>query len=423
MTVIREAGTNEELRREMNVGGDFRSQPLFDAQDKIQPGDEVHSDLFDEPRVIMRVEPVLGQTDLLYWIAEIIPRSEWRRRYKTAPPYVPGRAPYPRTMYHSTKPPVQVNNSKAEAALGPSWSAVYLPRYYPKCKYHWNGKTVTVKDVGEEIALGGGWADTPADFEPYKSPRRTRPDRSDPIKWVEEWSVAGISPSDRIRIKAQLKKAHGTFWKSPNATSALSDAMHEAFNGIAKVLFEAGILTDQLLAVDLPTLIWDSAISGGWWHLASDRPQTIFPERLGHYWVWFDEGSDWHGLFRSEIATWEGTLLEASVESELQASPAADDPNDRNAGGAWSTEEVAASVDERNSSQHEKGDLQLLAGANGERKRVVTLDTACRYGGVSKRAIQKALRKGALKSEGEGPNRRVLVQSLLDYFPPENSTN
>ena len=71
----------------------------------------------------------------------------------------------------------------------------------------------------------------------------------------------------------------------------------------------------------------------------------------------------------------------------------------------------------------DKGNLDILRGTDGKPKRVVTVADACRYGGVGQRAIQKACKKGSLESEGEGPNRRIIVQSLINYYPPENNAN
>jgi len=67
----------------------------------------------------------------------------------------------------------------------------------------------------------------------------------------------------------------------------------------------------------------------------------------------------------------------------------------------------------------ERGSLDLLQAPGGELKRAVTLDVARRFGGVSRRAIEEAASKGSLKAEGKGPHRRVLVASLLEYFPSE----
>jgi hypothetical protein len=88
--------------------------------------------------------------------------------------------------------------------------------------------------------------------------------------------------------------------------------MRIALDGIAGVLFESGILTEQLLENDMPEFVWNSAIAGGWWRFASETPRDIFPERLGHYWVWRDESRDWQGLFRAETAEWQARLLAGS---------------------------------------------------------------------------------------------------------------
>jgi hypothetical protein len=67
----------------------------------------------------------------------------------------------------------------------------------------------------------------------------------------------------------------------------------------------------------------------------------------------------------------------------------------------------------------EKGDMGLLMDTNNDLKRAVTLDVARRFGGVSLRAIQDAAKNDKLLTEGTRLNRRVLVESLLKYFPPE----
>jgi len=96
----------------------------------------------------------------------------------------------------------------------------YIYQEYPKCKYHWTGETITVGNSDQEAALGGGWADTPDAFIPYKGPRQDRSDREDPLKWVDEWSVCGLSSHHRRKLKAQLLKAHSAFWKAPDGPSA-----------------------------------------------------------------------------------------------------------------------------------------------------------------------------------------------------------
>jgi hypothetical protein len=67
----------------------------------------------------------------------------------------------------------------------------------------------------------------------------------------------------------------------------------------------------------------------------------------------------------------------------------------------------------------DKGNVEMLRDSDGKLKRVVNLLDASRYGRVTRRAIEKAAKKGSLESEGQGPNRRIVVASLLKYFPPE----
>lgn len=128
--------------------------------------------------------------------------------------------------------------------------------------------------------------------------------------------MPSLSSIHRKKIEAQLWKADGEFWKAPDAPSADADSMRRAFDGIAKVLFEAGILTGELQGKEIPELVWDSAIAGGWWYLASDACKDIFPEQIGHYWVWRDESIDWPALFRAETGDWRSMLLDASAQTK-----------------------------------------------------------------------------------------------------------
>jgi hypothetical protein len=220
----------------------------------------------------------------------------------------PGRE-FPKHMHHATKLPVIVNSAREQAELGPEWSEKYIFQAYPKCKYTWNEKSVTVQNAEEEAALGKDWADTPGAFAPYRGPAKRTPEQ-DPTKWVAQWSLPGLSEDHRRKIKAQLIRVDGAFWKSPDASSADVDALRQAFTGIARVLSEAGILTEEMLRDQIPLLVWDSAIAGGWYRFASETPQDIFPDHLGHYWVRQVESVDWKGLFYSETMEWLAWLLE-----------------------------------------------------------------------------------------------------------------
>jgi hypothetical protein len=182
---------------------------------------------------------------------------------------------------------------------------------YPKCKYHYSGKTIAVQNPEEEKALGGGWANNPTAFAFYQGPKRALP-QHDPVKWVDDWTVAGISEDHRNKIRVQLLRAHAAHWKSPEAPNADTEAMRLAFGGVAQVLLDAGLLSREHLLKEIPQLVWDSAIAGGWWRLASETPRDMFPDKLGHYWIWRDDSRDWDMLFAAEAAKWRANLLEAS---------------------------------------------------------------------------------------------------------------
>jgi hypothetical protein len=84
---------------------------------------------------------------------------------------------------------------------------------------------------------------------------------------------------------------------------------------------------------------------------------------------------------------------------------------------------AAAGSLELSAGDPDKGNGQILRGTDGKLKTAVTLDVARRFGGVSKRAIEKAVKKGSLQAEGKHQNRRISVSSLFKYFPPENNAN
>jgi len=324
VTVIRYAGTQREKRWDEYMGGDFDQKALFPRETIITVNDEIRGDWFDEPRIIVDFGPVVVLTGLSHWRATMVPYSEWRRRrehQRDVAAKAAGGRPFPKPMFHATKPPRTVYSPQQKAELGQEWSEEYIFQPYPKYKYHWVHKERTVQNLEEESTLRNGWGDSPNEFAPYRGTRPNRSDAQDPTKWVDDWLVSGLSASHRNKIKAQLLRADAVFWNAPDANSADLASMKVAFEGIAKVLFEAGLLTRQLLQNEIPVLAWDSAIAGGWYRFASEIPESIFPEPLGHYWVWRDETKDWKGLFRPETAQWLAMLLEHSTDRP--ASPTA----------------------------------------------------------------------------------------------------
>jgi hypothetical protein len=77
VTIVRAAGTPEELRWDTEMGGDFDAKALFQAPDRVLTGDEIHCDIFDRPRIVARVKPkLLADGEVAYWEAAITPRLE-----------------------------------------------------------------------------------------------------------------------------------------------------------------------------------------------------------------------------------------------------------------------------------------------------------------------------------------------------------
>ena len=340
VTVVRDEGTPLERRWETSMSGDFATPAIFDdGVQRVRTGDLIYCSLFSEPHVITRVEPELvgmspSGSNVAYWKAKIMPRCEWvrlegdnqlRRFGEFNPPVLGGLLPrqeYPKHLYHETDEPVVVYNASEEAAArAHGYGDAYVHKEYPKYKYHWTKEPVVVQNADEEAALGGGWADGPTEFAPYRLARSIKTDHEDPIKWVDEWPVTGLSTEQRNKIKAQLLKADSAFWRAPDAESADLNAMKLAFDGIARVLFEAGILTEQLLRSDLLTLLWDSAIAAGWYRFASEAPASIFPDQIGHYHVWRDEAKDWRVPFRAETAQWLAALIEVREATSGRQEP------------------------------------------------------------------------------------------------------
>jgi hypothetical protein len=223
----------------------------------------------------------------------------------------PGRE-YPRHMYHATKDAVIINSAREERALGPEWSRKYIHREFPKVKYHWSGDNRTVQSAEEEAALGGGWANDPGAFAAYKGPRHASVEGGDPCQWVDDFSMPGLSSEHRKKIKAHLIRAHAALARVPGVDpeSEAVVCMRQAFDAIAQGLYDAGILRpDDLRKIE--ELVWDSACAGGWWRRAAETPQDIFPEQVGHYWIWREDRREAKQLFRAETLEWTAKLLES----------------------------------------------------------------------------------------------------------------
>ena len=181
---------------------------------------------------------------------------------------------------------------------------------YPAWRYSWNRKSTIVKNIEEDKALGGGWTDRPDAFEQHEDSRPRRQHNPDPLRWVNLWHGDELPDEVRRKLQAAVLRADGSFWEAPNAPGAVTQPMRLALRDLAKGLFTSKMLTEQILTDELPILVWDTAIAAEWWHRASETRTEIFPEPMGHYWVWLGEEEDWPNLFRAPIQYWRAELLD-----------------------------------------------------------------------------------------------------------------
>jgi hypothetical protein len=85
VTVLRDEGTPLEARWDTSMGGDFATYAIFDdGPQRVRSGDVVYCSLFSEPHVITSAQPQLvgvsvSGSNVAYWKAKIMPRSEWMR--------------------------------------------------------------------------------------------------------------------------------------------------------------------------------------------------------------------------------------------------------------------------------------------------------------------------------------------------------
>lgn len=152
---------------------------------------------------------------------------------------------------------------------------------------------------------------------------------SDPSEPVDKWPLPSLTLADRKRIKALLLKAHATILRTSSQilTQRLSNpiqTMARAFNEIAKVLFDADLLTTELLEKQLPMLLAAAAATGGWlarevrYSDEEEVPFQFFPGYVRP--IYPDLLHDVrYKVCQAEIAKWRGKLLEREVEQTRTA--------------------------------------------------------------------------------------------------------
>jgi hypothetical protein len=88
VTIVRHARTAQEASWKTRMGGDLARKALFHMEDRVKTGDEIHSEVFDEPRVVARVDPSLVMEGVSHWEATIMPQSEWNRLHRNVQPTI-----------------------------------------------------------------------------------------------------------------------------------------------------------------------------------------------------------------------------------------------------------------------------------------------------------------------------------------------
>jgi hypothetical protein len=102
--------------------------------------------------------------------------------------------------------------------------------------------------------------------------------------------------------------------------------MRQAFSEIARILFDSGLLTIDLLEEKLRLLLCEVAIAGSWlgrygYHATKETRSEIFPGYFGHASAWERLRDRFATLFAVDTAEWKSKLLEAEAD---QTAPSQD---------------------------------------------------------------------------------------------------
>jgi len=77
VTIVRDAGKSGEKRWEVQVGGTLDYNILYHPDAGIKRGDQIHTEVFDEPRVVTEVHPQFTFSGLSHYEADIAPLSDF----------------------------------------------------------------------------------------------------------------------------------------------------------------------------------------------------------------------------------------------------------------------------------------------------------------------------------------------------------
>jgi hypothetical protein len=133
--------------------------------------------------------------------------------------------------------------------------------------------------------------------------------KNDPTHLVDEWPLPSLSLADRKRIKAHLLSASALYKRgNPSDSRRFVAPIQQAFDGIASVLFDAKILTPEVLKKQLPLLLLESAIAAEWLHYV--QPLSEISAEFFHAYP---------DVFSAEIDEWSAKLLERDAEENKSA--------------------------------------------------------------------------------------------------------
>jgi hypothetical protein len=133
---------------------------------------------------------------------------------------------------------------------------------------------------------------------------------------------ASLSDECVNQIETVLLGAAARCWTSPTLANeegfdplSSADVMRLAFDRIAQVLFDAGVLKpdrpidsrDGVGLDDIVLLVWETARLGDWLHLDEETRQAFRKQRNAT-----DVWSDQEALFRAETTKWKASLLAGS---------------------------------------------------------------------------------------------------------------
>jgi hypothetical protein len=78
VVIVRASGAPAEKPGAARMLTDLSTTAFFDGSVSLHVGDEIHCELFDEPRVVAGVSPFARpNASMQYWKVEIVPRSRW----------------------------------------------------------------------------------------------------------------------------------------------------------------------------------------------------------------------------------------------------------------------------------------------------------------------------------------------------------